>query len=183
MKKRIILLNYEYPPLGGGAANATYHILDVCKNMEDLEIVLVTSSLDKDYHINLAPNITIHGLDIGKNWRNPHHQSYVNLLIYSRKSYRYTKGLLKKKQYDIIHAFFGVPCGYIAMLLSKIYKIPYLVSLRGSDVPGYNKKYRLLDFLFFSYLSKKIWKRAKVVVANSQWLKNLAYKTAPHQAI
>jgi len=32
MIKQILILNYEYPPLGGGAANATYHLL---KQFED----------------------------------------------------------------------------------------------------------------------------------------------------
>ena len=26
-KKRILVLNYEFPPLGGGAANATFYLL------------------------------------------------------------------------------------------------------------------------------------------------------------
>lgn len=183
MKKRIILLNYEYPPLGGGAANATYNILQSCKNSKDLDIVLVTSSLDQYTYSLLAPNIKIYALDIHKNWKNPHHQSYKDLLIYSRKAYRYTKKLLKQQKYDVLHAFFGIPCGYLAMRLSKIYKIPYIVSLRWSDVPGYSKKYALLDFLVFSRLSKRIWKHAKSVIANSLWLKQLAYKTSPYQDI
>ncbi len=29
MKKKILMLNYEFPPLGGGAGNATYYLLKI----------------------------------------------------------------------------------------------------------------------------------------------------------
>jgi glycosyltransferase involved in cell wall biosynthesis len=78
-----------------------------------------------------------------------------------------------RKGYDLIHTFFGIPCGFLAMLTGK----PYIVSLRGSDVPFYSKKYEKLDRYIFQHLSKLIWKRAKYVVANSEGLRDLAYET------
>jgi glycosyltransferase involved in cell wall biosynthesis len=83
------------------------------------------------------------------------------------------KELLKKEKYDLVHAFFGVPCGFIAMLSGK----PYIISLRGSDVPYYSKKYSLLDFFFLQFLYRSLWAKARYVVANSIGLRNLAYKT------
>ena len=32
---RVLMLNYEYPPLGGGAGNANYHLLSEFKKRED----------------------------------------------------------------------------------------------------------------------------------------------------
>ncbi|OGJ19834.1 hypothetical protein A3K73_03640 [Candidatus Pacearchaeota archaeon RBG_13_36_9] len=45
-KKNILILNYEFPPLGGGAGNATYYLLKEFSKPEykDLGIDLVTSS-------------------------------------------------------------------------------------------------------------------------------------------
>jgi glycosyltransferase involved in cell wall biosynthesis len=62
-------------------------------------------------------------------------------------------------------------------------EIPYIVSLRGSDVPFYNPRFHWLDRLFFCRLSRKIWKNAKRVIANSEGLRVLALKNAPDQAI
>jgi L-malate glycosyltransferase len=56
-------------------------------------------------------------------------------------------------------------------------RIPYIVSLRGSDVPFYNRRYEFLDRILFQRLSRRIWKNAKAVVANSEGLKELAMKT------
>lgn len=166
---RVLILNYEYPPLGGGAANATKYILREFSKYDNLEIDLITSST-QGFKIERDKNITIHYLDIGKNSKKLHGQSSKDLLVYSLKSYFYSKKLLKKKNFDLCHAFFGIPCGFIAKQLH----IPYIVSLRGSDVPFYSKKYRLLDKLFFKRLSKNIWENAEFVIANSKGLKDFA---------
>ena len=38
---------------------------------------------------------------------------------------------------DVTLAFFGLPSGAIAWLLKVFARIPYVVSLRGGDVPGF----------------------------------------------
>ncbi len=176
--KKILVLNYEFPPLGGGAGNATHYLLKEFAKYPDLKIDLVTSSVNKFKIEQFSDNICIHYLDINKKG-NFHYQSIKDLLVYSIKAYFYCKKLKQEEKIDLVHAFFGIPCGYIAMKL----KIPYIVSLRGSDVPFYNKRFYWLDKLFFKRLSKEIWKRSKAIIANSQGLKDLALKITPHQEI
>ncbi|MFA5599166.1 MAG: glycosyltransferase family 4 protein [Phenylobacterium sp.] len=175
---RILILNYEFPPLGGGAGNATRYLLKEFAKDPNLEINLVTSSVGRFKTEQFAPNITIHYLDIGKQ-ENLHYQEDKDLLKYSWKTYWYCRKLKRQTSFDLIHAFFGIPCGYIAMKLG----LPYIVSLRGSDVPFYNKRFYWLDKLVFQRLSRKIWKKAKAIVANSQGLRKLALKTNPGQKI
>lgn len=175
----LLMLNYEFPPLGGGAGNANYYILKELAKYPELNIDLVTSSTGSFKVEAFSKNITVHFLDINKQGKNLHYQTNREVLNYSLKAYRYAKNLQKQKSYDLCHAYFGIPCGFIALLL----KLPYIVSLRGSDVPTFNKRYYWLDKLFFKQLSKITWKRARKVVANSEGLKELAHKTAPEQVI
>lgn len=177
-KIKILMLNYEFPPLGAGAANATYYILKELAKDPSLEVDLVTSSVDKFRVENFSPNIKIHYLDIHKKG-NLHYQSNKDLLTYSYKAYKYSLELMKQKNFDLCHAFFGIPCGYIAMKLG----IPYIVSLRGSDVPFYNKRFYWLDKLIFKRLSKKVWRNSLKVIANSLGLKELALQSSPKQKI
>lgn len=166
---KILILNYEYPPLGGGAATATLNMLKRFKGKKDLEITLLTSSVS-EYKEDINQNINIIRLDIGKGG-DIHNQSLKDLIMYSLKALVW---LVKNvRQYDLIHAFFGTPCGFLAMLTGK----PYIVSLRGSDVPFYSEKYAILYKYIFQYLVKLIWKRAEYVVANSGGLRDLAYET------
>lgn len=177
-ERSILILNYEYPPLGGGAANATYYLLRELAKQHEFSIELVTSSTDSFKIEQLAPHVRVHKLDIGKSG-NIHYQSMKDLLMYAWKAYWYSKKLIRKHPIDGIHAFFGIPCGLVALLLRR----QYIVSLRGSDVPFYNERFALLDKMLFARLSKHIWRKATAVIANSQQLKELALQTAPQQEI
>jgi len=176
---RILMLNYEFPPLGGGAGNATFYLLKELAKCDNLKIDLITSSVGKHKEKQFAKNIKIYYLDIGKSDKSLHTQNFKDLLKYSWKSREFAKHLISENNYNLIHSFFGIPCGYIAMNL----RLPYIISLRGSDTPFYSRKYFLLDKLIFKKLSKKIWKNSRAVIANSEDLKNLALNSAPDQKI
>jgi len=173
------MLNYEFPPLGGGAANANLHLLKELAKHPQLKIDLVTSSTDKFRQEQFASNIKIYFLDIGKRGRNGHYQKAEELVRYSIRSYLFARRLLKKKNYDFIHAWFGIPPGAVGRLLGK----PCLIALRGTDTPFFNPRFRLLDYLLFRHIYRFIWSKAKVVTANSQNLKELAQLSRPRQKI
>ncbi len=173
---RILFINYEYPPLGGGAGVAMQYLLRGLADEEGFVADLVTSSVDRHRVEALSPNLRIHYLDIGKR-ASYHYQTNRDLLTYSAKAYLYGKKLIKGARYDLIHAFFGIPCGVVAGRLG----LPYIVSLRGSDVPFYNKRFETLDRLIFKRMSKRLWKHAAAVVTNSEGLKRLALQTSPSQ--
>lgn len=181
---RVLFFNYEYPPLGGGAANATSYILREFAKIPGLEVDLVTSSVDDRYHLEkIGGNINIYKLPIGKNEKNFHFQTQKDLLAYSWKAYFFSRKLIKENKYDLTHSFFTVPCGFLSMVHYWLYKIPYVVSLRGSDVPFYNARFKWLDKIFFRKLAKIIWRRARYVVSLSDDLINLARKTSKKQKI
>jgi len=176
----ILMFNYEFPPLGGGTGRANYEILKTLEKVNvqgDICIHLITSSVNTFRIEEFSPNITIHYLNIGKKG-SLHAQKLNDLGIYSYKSYWYAKKIMKKIQFDFIHAFFGIPCGYTAMKLG----LPYIVSLRGSDVPFHNPKYKLMYKHIFQRLSKKIWAKAKFATTNSEGLMEEAHLTSPKQS-
>lgn len=180
---RVLFFNYEYPPLGGGAANATAYLLQEFAHMEDLEVELVTASIDSEYHREiLNERVIIHRLPIGKNTENLHFQSVKDLIMYSWKAYWFSRKLAREEKFDVIHSFFTVPCGAIAWALRKEFRIPYIVSLRGSDVPGYSDRFAFL-YHFLRPITRLIWRGAASVVSNSQGLKDLALQTDPKQKI
>ncbi len=180
---KILFLNYEYPPLGGGAGNATFYLLREFAKITDLEIDLVTSSIDDSYHFEkVGENIKIHRLPIGKNKTNLHFQSQKDLLVYAWKAYIFSRKLAKNNKYDLSHSFFAVPCGFLSLLFKWRCKISYIVSLRGADVPGYSERFTFV-YKILTPLIKVIWSRAGNVVSNSQGLRELALKSKPKQKI
>ncbi len=183
---KVLFLNYEYPPLGGGAANATAQLLQEYVNMPDMEVHLVTSAEGAvAEEIHLGGQVYIHRLPIGKNPEKLHSQSLRDIVMYSLRALTFSWQLVRREKdhpFDATLAFFSVPCGFLAMLLKWCFDLPYVVSLRGSDVPGYSAKYSTL-YIFIRPLIRLIWSQATAVVPNSQGLKELALVTAPKQPI
>ena len=180
---KVLFFNYEYPPLGGGAGNATYYILKEFSKIKDLEVDLITSSADEKYLTEkIGENITIYKIPIGKNSANLHFQSQKDLLVYGWKAFRFADKLTKEKKYDLSHSFFTVPCGAISLWLKLTRKIPYIVSLRGSDVPGYSERF-MAAYVVLKPLIRLIWKQSAGVVSNSRGLKDLALKTNEAQKV
>lgn len=179
--KRILFFNYEYPPLGGGAANATKYILQEYARSNDVLIDLVTSSIGRKYHREyIGGHVTIHFLPIGKKDGQLNYQTKWQLITYTWKAYFFARKLLRKNMYDLTHSFFGVPCGVISYILKKQYKIPYIVSLRGADVPGYSERFTNL-YSVLTPIIHRVWREAQYVVTNSKGLTQLALDSAPQQ--
>ena len=180
---RILFFNYEFPPLGGGAGNASSYIFQEYAKNPDIRVDFITASVDEKQHVlKMGDNITIHRLPIGKNPNNIHYQSKRELIKYYQEAYKFAKKLVKENQYDLTHSFFSVPCGYVSYKLWKKYKIPYIISLRGADVPGYSERFTFL-YKFITSIIKKIWKNAYFVIANSQGFRELALKSDPEKEI
>lgn len=179
---RILLLNYEFPPMGGGAGWATYNIAKELVQLGN-QVDVLTSKLPNNTSFFHYEGVTVYGMPC---WRNGIHDcglkgaySYLFLAAFKLRT------LLKIHNYDLLHYFFSLPTGLLTFLPWVPAKIPYVVSLRGSDVPNYdvyNKKVNTLHAIL-KPINKYIWKKGKSVVALSQGLRETALATAPTQAI
>lgn len=174
------MINIEYPPIGGGAGNANYYLLKEFSKHPEVEIDLVTSAMGKYCSVEkYSQNITIHKLSVNKKY----YQFWKvrELALWTWKASWYTRKLIKKKNFDLCHCWFGWPSGLIGYLYRK--KLPYIVGLRGSDVPGYNPRTKYLDKLFLKKLSIIVWKHAAKLTANSKRLIRLANQTYKKKTI
>jgi len=165
----ILSLNYEYPPIGGGGGNAHQQILRCFAEYPDLELTLITTTPQKKvYQESYSENVRIHFLPLAK--ESFHYWKRGEVVQYLKQHSKYVNEHLQNHSYDLCHVFFGFPSGWIAYRHRK--RFPYLISVRGSDVPGYNQRFGL-DYLLLSPILKRIYKHASAVVSNSEGLKNL----------
>ena len=176
---KIIMLNYEFPPIGGGAGKAQYNILKELSNFKNLKIDVLTSGLNKGFtEEQFADNIKICKVGIRK--KNLHYWKRTEVLKWLFKANSHHKRLVRENNYDIAHAFFGFPTALLCCLKAK--KLPYIISLRGSDVPGSNPRLKL-DYKIMSPLFKLIWKNSSQLIACSKGLKQRALKFFPEANI
>jgi len=175
----VLMLNYEFPPIGGGAANANLCLLKEYSGNGELRIDVLTSAAKAGFfEEKFAENITIYRVGLHKKslhlWRRI---EVVEWLIKARGRYR---ELVRENDYDLTHAFSGFPTGYLCRRTSG--SMPYIISLRGSDVPGANARLQL-DYKILGPVFKRIWKNAAALVACSEGLKARALEFLPSVSI
>lgn len=179
---RILMLDNEFPPLGGGTGIVNLRVLEEFAKRDGLEVDLVTSSRTKSTYEQdqFSPQIRI--LKVPVNNKCIHHSSNRELLTYAARGYLFCRKLAREKEYDLSFAFAGVPAGGIAYLLSVTHGVPYVVSLQGPDVPGFEERYKVV-YALLKPVIKQIWRSASGLMAQSEQHKQLALQTDPRADI
>lgn len=173
---RILILNYEFPPLGGGASPVSY---EIAKGYVKLghEVDVVTMGYKDLPSYEEKDKIKIHRIKCLRSKKEICHPWEQLTYIISAK--RFLKKHMKTNNYDICHCHFIIPTGIVALWLKKKFGVPYIITAHGSDVPGYNPdRFKLLHKFTKSSL-KKICKEAKFIVSPSRYLLSLIRKNIP----
>ncbi len=173
---KILMLNYEFPPIGGGGGQAHLSLLKQYAGRLDLQVDCLTSAPEPEtFTERFADNIVIFRTGIHK--KDLHLWRRGEVIEWLRKATPYYRRLVKTGDYDLVHAFFGFPTGWLCYRTAR--QLPYILSLRGSDVPGENARLKLEYKILGPLVFRPIWKHAAVLVACSQGLKARALRFLP----
>jgi glycosyltransferase involved in cell wall biosynthesis len=177
---KILMLNYEFPPIGGGGGQAHLALLGQYAGRPDLQVDVLTSAPKPGFFTErFADNILIFRMGIRK--KNLHLWRRTEVVEWLLKAGACCQSLVKSSRYDLAHAFFGFPTGWICYRHAR--RLPYIISLRGSDVPGRNARLKLEYAILGPLVFKPIWKRAAALVACSEGLKTRALRFFPSAQI
>ena len=170
-----LLINYEYPPLGGGAATASKN-LALALNRRGNRVAVLTSAYSSLRGISDEDGVIV--IRVPALRRSIHRSSIFQMAAYLLSACRYAVQVARRYEVDRVIAFFSVPGGVIARWLQLSRPMPYVVSVRGGDVPGTEPKlsgfYRLL-----TGLRRHIFRHAREIVAPSTGLKELSEAADP----
>lgn len=173
----ILVLNYEFPPLGGGAAPVSRDISYQYSKLGHKVVVLTMGYKDLAAY-EIVEDIEIYRL---KCWRSKKSscmpwEQYTYLLAVKK----FMRQHMKTHQYDVCHTHFVIPTGAVAKWVKRRYNIPYIITAHGSDVEGHNQK---IIMKVMHRILRSSWRRivddAKCVVAPSNYLKELMEKNYP----
>ncbi|MBN2182688.1 MAG: glycosyltransferase family 4 protein [Sedimentisphaerales bacterium] len=175
----LLMLNYEFPPIGGGAANAHLCLLKQYTNHDELKIDVLTSAPQPGFASeSLSEKITIYKVGVHK--KQLHYWRKIEIIEWLLRADFHYRKMLRQKNYDLVHAFFGFPTGWLCYRTAN--RLPYVISLRGSDVPGQHARLAV-DYKLLGPLFKRIWKKASALVACSEGLKTRALRFLPSVTI
>lgn len=164
---RLLLVNYEYPPVGGGAATAT-RALARCFVRMGHSVTVLTSGLDADAGERDEEGIAVVRVKTGR-WR-ADRASMAEMLAFVGRGLLRLRRMRERTEAAIV--FFSIPCGPLASAL-ELERVPTIVSVRGGDVPGFLPQLDRMHALL-APLRRHCLRHARAVVANSPSLAALA---------
>jgi len=173
---KLLLLNNEFPPIGGGGATVTAYTLRYLVEWGH-EVTLITSSFR-----NLPKRETIDGatvIRVPAVRRTRDFCAAWELVTFGISALVYCLWFVPRYRPDLIQAYFALPSGWVARCLAVLYRTSYVVYFGGSDMPGANpSRYKRL-YPAITAVTRWIWRGARVSTVCSQGLLNLGRRLDP----
>ncbi len=171
--KNILILNYEYPPLGGGAGVCTRFEAEGLAKLGH-QVTVITTWFAGEDEISQTDNLKIVRLKSKRKYEfksNP-----IEMLSWVRFVKNYSDDNISDNEYDICLANFAIPGGIVAKHIKKNRKIPYIIISHGQDIPFFFPSQMLKFHLVTYFWIKNIVKHSKKLVLLSSEMKKNADK-------
>lgn len=162
---RILFLNYEFPPLGGGGAKQARYLARELAQQHQL--YFLTAGFE-NFGIGQNDGYCLHLLKTGR--KTISRASYRDMFCYLFKAWLTLPQVVKKFNPNVTLVFFTIPTGPLTYH-PALHRIPFVISIRGSDVPGHNTGRFTVFSRLLTPIVKNIWSRSRAVICNSQGLK------------
>ncbi len=170
---KILVLCHEFPPLGGGGGRVARDIaIGLARRGHEIRVLT-------DHLNGLPPDETIEGVRVERipaGRRAAYRAEFTEMARYDLAAFQSGLRIIREWKPDVIHAHFAVPAGAAAFALSKLTKVPYLLTAHLGDVPGAVPDKTDRWFKLIYPLTPQIWRGAARVVAVSQYTRGLALK-------
>ncbi len=168
---RILVLIHEYPPVGGGGGRVAQDLAEGLA-ARGHEITVLTSAFEDLPRTENRQGVRILRLPVAR--KEAFRASFLSMGLFVLGAVVKGWGLLRREQFDVIHAHFAVPAGAAAWALSLLTGVPYVLTAHLGDVPGGTPAKTSKWFRFVYPFTPPIWKRAAQAVAVSEFTRSLA---------
>ncbi len=168
---KVLVLCYEYPPIGGGGGNVAKAVAEQLV-ARGHEVRVQTAALGWR-----STRETIGGVEVYRtaSLRSvPDTCTVPEMGLYILTSFRATMRHLREWKPDVIHAHFAVPTGLLAWAVHRLTGVPYVLTAHLGDVPGGVPDQTDKMFRRIAPLARRIWRDAAAATAVSSFVKELA---------
>jgi len=176
VSRRLLSICYEYPPLGGGGAKVVAGLVNELAGV-DQKIDLVTMWMPglpfrerkENFNVIRIPCVRLKRT-VCRTWEMPLYLIFaLPVLIYLCMRYRYA----------LNHTHFIFPDGVLSYIICKLFRLPYVITAHGSDVPGYNPdRFKSLHRILAPIWSRVV-RRAEMIVCPSGTIEQLVVRHEP----
>ncbi|MBS3061944.1 MAG: glycosyltransferase family 4 protein [Candidatus Diapherotrites archaeon] len=133
-KLRIAVVVHHFDPDSDGVSISAHRLISHLSDRFEVHLIAGAFASDQldliksDFRTEKKGNFFLHSVFVAPDDGSSQYEWGLDNLFFAISS------LHRKYSFDLIHAYFLVPTGYVSVLAGKILKIPVLVSVRGSDV-------------------------------------------------
>lgn len=161
-----MLLNYEYPPVGGGGGVASSQIAKGL-SQHDISIDVVTGGFGKLYKEDTISGIRVFRVKVL--FRNKlATASFISMLTYLVSGFVKSLSLIKKEKYCLIYSHFAVPTGLLGTVLSKMFHKRHALSIYGGDIYDPSKKTSPHRHFVTRKLVQWVLNNSEVIISDSE---------------
>jgi glycosyltransferase involved in cell wall biosynthesis len=126
---KILLLNYEYPPLGGGGGLLTRTLAQSLATTDSVTVLTSgTPALRAKENDDGVEIVRVPILGRKQQW----HASPLSLASFPLSVA--ASSLKKVPKPDLVHSHFAIPTGPAGVLLAKRFRIPHILTVHGGDI-------------------------------------------------
>ena len=169
----ILMVNYEYPPLGGGGGVFNKQLAEeLSKNHH---ITVLTSQFGDLPHKEVLNGVEIVRVPVLFR-KDQNAANILSMLSYFPYSIKVGRKLLKNKNFDLVHSFFAIPSAPSGKMLASSFGLPHLLSLLGGDVYDPSKKLSPHNTPFLHQTVQKMINESDVIVSLSSDIQRRAYE-------
>lgn len=168
---RILVLCYEYPPLGGGGGRVAQTIAEQMV-ARGHAVRVQTAALGWKSAREKIGGMEIFRTASGR--RVPDTCTVREMGQYCATSLLPTLRHIRDWKPDVMHAHFAVPTGALAWAAHRATGVPYVLTAHLGDVPGGVPEQTDRMFKLINPIARKIWRDAAAVTAVSSFVQELA---------
>ena len=168
---KILFINHEYPPLGGGGGIVTFQIARELVNRHKVDIL--TSGFKGLKNNEIEDGINIYRVPV-LNRKSRDTATFLSWLSFFPMSLWKGIKLVKQNRYNVINAHFAIPSGLIGIILSKLFNIPNILSIHGGDIYDPSKKHSPHKHYFLRKIISYVMNKSDKIVAQSNDTKKRA---------
>ncbi|MCM8813192.1 MAG: glycosyltransferase family 4 protein [Candidatus Omnitrophica bacterium] len=177
---QIVIITHEFPPVGGGAASACEHLAGYLSGQGHTVEVLTCRVPGRPlreqrggFQIRWQLGIR-RSLSVGR---------VPEVFFFLLQAGWYCLRRFRQVRPALVVAFFSLPSGGVGWLMHRVYKVPYVVFVRGCDVPGVHQGWFRGWVTLLRPVIALVCRGAAEVIANSEYLKNLAQPLVPQRSV